>query len=85
MLANEIKRGARVLLRNGWQGEMADNMKGLTRMVKVFGDYTEIGSVYTADIAEVSVNGFWEPVELSPAQQKQDAKRKAWLVAMGMA
>jgi hypothetical protein len=50
MKTNDLKKGARVQLRNGWEAEIADNMKGNTRMAKVFGDYTEIGSVYSHDI-----------------------------------
>jgi len=78
MLANDIKKGARVKLRNGWFGTMADNKKGNIRMVDVEGLYREIGSVYTHDIAFVRVDSNardtdglgWEPVELSPVQQK---------------
>ena len=50
MKTNDIKKGMIVELDNGWFGEMFDNMKGNTRMVKVYGLYTEIGSVYAHDI-----------------------------------
>ena len=74
MLANDIKKGMRVKLRNGWYGTMADNGKGSTRMVTVEGIYTETGSVYTHDIARVRVDADadrWEFVELSDRQRKQ--------------
>ena len=70
MLVNDIKKGARVRMRNGWFGTMADNKKGNIRDVVVEGIYTEKGSVYSHDIASVNVMGVWEDVTLSPAQQK---------------
>lgn len=51
MFTNELKKGAVVRLRNGWYAVVYDNMKGNTRMCKVFGYETEIGSVYSHDIA----------------------------------
>lgn len=78
MLVNDIKKGARIKLRNGWFGTMADNKKGNIRMVDVEGYFRETGSVYSHDIALVrvdpnavddGVNG-WERVTLSPAQEK---------------
>ena len=80
MLANDIKKGMRVQLANGFEGTMMDNGKGNTRCVRVEGIFTETGSVYTKDIVAVapSVNamGFsaWEAVELSPKQKEQAAK-----------
>ena len=51
MTTNELKKGTRVILANGWFAEIFDNKKGSTRMAKVYGMYTEIGSVYAHDIA----------------------------------
>lgn len=56
MLTNDIKKGMRVQLSNGWFGTMMDNMRGNTRMVEVEGIFTEIGSVYAHDIVAVIVN-----------------------------
>lgn len=71
MKTNEIKKGTRVLLRNGWQGTMWDNARGNTRMVEVEGFFTEIGSVYSHDImAAKGPDGNWIPVEHTPAQLK---------------
>jgi hypothetical protein len=80
MLVNDIKKGMRVHLANGWFGTMADNKKGNIRMVDVEGIYREIGSVYSHEIAWVRVDGDrWERVELSPAQKKTANK----IMAMG--
>lgn len=69
MKTNELKKGQRVKLRNGWEADMADNTKGNTRYAKVYGCETEIGSVYSHDIAFYrSPAGVWEPVEHTPAQ-----------------
>lgn len=71
MKTNDIKKGTRIQLRNGWQGTMKDNAKGNTRMAEVEGFVTEIGSVYSHDIvAAQGPDGNWIPVEHTPAQIK---------------
>jgi len=50
MKTNELKKGVRVLLRCGWEAVIADNAKGNTRVCTVYGDFTEMGSVYSHDI-----------------------------------
>lgn len=50
MNTNDLKKGDRVQLRNGWIAVIYDNKKGNTRMAEVYGMYTEIGSVYSHDI-----------------------------------
>jgi len=70
MKTNDIKKGMRVQLFNGWYGTMMDNAKGNTRTVDVEGTYREIGSVYSHDIAAVFVNGQMTRVEHTPAQLK---------------
>lgn len=73
---NDLKKGVRIQLSNGWYGTLADNMKGNIRMAEVEGFYTEIGSVYAHDIvlariADETPEGFhWEHVEHTPAQLK---------------
>jgi hypothetical protein len=69
MKTNDLKKGQRVLLRCGWQGTMADNGKGDTRIVVVEGNYRETGSVYTHDIVNArNAAGEWELVEHTPEQ-----------------
>jgi len=51
---NELKKGTWVLLANGWHGELWDNARGNTRIVNVYGDFTEAGSVYSHDIVAYS-------------------------------
>ena len=74
MLVNDIKKGAKLVMRGtGWNATMADNKKGVIRMCDVEGVCREIGSVYVWDIAQVlnPATGQWEPVALSEAQLKQ--------------
>ena len=71
MLINDVKKGMRVKLANGWYGTMFDNAKGNTRMVDVEGFEREIGSVYSHDIKFALVEDTWVPVELSTAQLKK--------------
>lgn len=78
MLANDLKKGDRVLLKNGWYATVKDNLKGNTRLALVEGFVTEMGSIYTHDIAfRIGANGMREPVELSPRQAKVSARIKA--------
>lgn len=81
MITNDIKKGMRVQLANGWFGTMMDNMRGNTRMVEVEGDYTEMGSVYSHDIRLVQVdkvNDNWAIVQHTPAQLKLKEIVGAW-------
>jgi hypothetical protein len=55
MKTNDLKRGSRVKLLNGWEAEIADNMKGNTRLATVYGEFTETGSVYAHDIVQVQM------------------------------
>ena len=56
-------------MRNGWMGTMYDNMRGDTRMVRVEGFETEIGSVYSHDIKYVfDVLGNRAPIEYTKNQ-----------------
>ena len=67
---NDIKKGTRIRLANGWFATMADNMRGNTRMAEVEGFFTEIGSVYSHDIVSALIEGEWVTVEHTPAQNK---------------
>lgn len=71
MKTNDIKKGMRIRLRNGWEGTMKDNAKGNIRIAEVEGYVTETGSVYSHDIVAVQVGGIgWKTVEHTPAQEK---------------
>lgn len=82
MKTNELKKGVRVQLRNGWFATVADNAKGNIRMCDVEGIYREIGSVYSHDIIRAQFEGAWQDVEHTPAQLKLRetvASAEAWL------
>lgn len=70
MKTNDLKRGSRVLLTNGWEADIMDNMKGQTRLARVFGFETEIGSVYSHDIKSVKIGDEWFPIEHTDTQVK---------------
>lgn len=53
MKTNDIKKGTRVKLRNGWFATVMDNKPGPTRMCLVEGICTEMGSVYSHNIVLV--------------------------------
>jgi len=71
MKTNELRKGDRVQLANGWWAVIKDNRKGNTRLAEVHGFYTEIGSVYAHDIVAYFPEG--EPsvkIVHTPAQIK---------------
>ena len=72
MKTNDIKKGVRFRLMNGWYATMRDNKRGNTRMAEVEGMYTEIGSVYAHDIisAQFGEEGCWIDIEHTKAQIK---------------
>lgn len=71
MKTNAIEKGMMVQLANGLKGIMYDNKKGNIRMVKVYGLYIEIGSVYAWDIVGVLIDDCnLVNVELTPSQLK---------------
>lgn len=79
MKTNEIKKGMRILLRNGWEGTMMDNMRGTTRVAEVEGYYTETGSVYSFDIvaAQTANDGVWTKIEYTDKELKTQAMNAA--------
>jgi len=78
MLANDMRKGQTGTLINGWRFEVADNLKGVTRVLRVHGDTTESGSTYLYDIATLDMpDGSTEKIEFSPAQTKQIARIKS--------
>ena len=59
---NDIKKGTRVQLRNGWFATVVDNARGDTRLASVEGYVTETGSIYAHDIVQVHVANSWVTV-----------------------
>ena len=72
MFTNELKKGDKIRLRNGWDAKIEDNQKGNTRLCTVYGDFTEMGSVYSHDIMwkQNPDGSVAEMVEHTPAQLK---------------
>ena len=72
MRTNELKKGDRIQLRNGWEATIKDNMKGNTRMCEVEGCVTEIGSVYSHDMLRLidSTGATLKEIEHTPSQLK---------------
>jgi hypothetical protein len=65
---NDLKKGTRVLLSNGWYATLADNARGNTRMATVEGYHTETGSVYAHDIVEAQIADSWISITHTPQQ-----------------
>ena len=68
MKTNDLKKGALVILRNGWEAELRDNKKGQVRLATVKGFYTETGSIYAHDIAFAVIDGARVPVTYTEPQ-----------------
>jgi hypothetical protein len=62
MRVNQLAKGTRVRLRNGWEAEMV-SVRGNTPVAKVFGDYTETGSVYAHDIVAALIPARFEDAD----------------------
>ena len=76
MTTNDIRKGTKVMLRNGWGATVEDNnTRGTTRLCTVYGWMTEMGSVYSSDIVKAEVNGVWTDVQMTSAQAKARANR----------
>tara|TARA_Y100000310_G_C19961571_1_gene481432 strand:- start:24 stop:284 length:261 start_codon:yes stop_codon:yes gene_type:complete len=86
MKTNDLKKGDRVLLNNGWYATIADNKKGNTRLAEVEGFCKETGSVYSHDI------GFYIPSashrQIGPRVQLEHTEKqlqlKTQLAEMGL-
>lgn len=68
MQSNELKKGDKVILKNGWKATIEDNLKGNIRLATVEGLVTEMGSIYVWDIAHKIDTG--ERIDLTPKQLK---------------
>ena len=71
MKTNQLKKGASVMLRNGWKAELVDNMRGNTRLAKVYGDYTEVGSIYAHNIVKYKIGDSWYDDIVHTKSQKE--------------
>ena len=75
MYQNDMKKGQVGYLKDtGWKFEIMDNKKGNIRLAKVYGLYTELGSIYTSDIAGLIVGGQYERLEQTQNQAKKSAR-----------
>jgi hypothetical protein len=68
---NELKKGTRIKLKNGWYATLMDNKKGNIRLAEVEGIFTEIGSIYASEIAAYELeSGYWEKPVLTDKQKR---------------
>jgi hypothetical protein len=79
MLTNDIKSGAKIVLRNGWKATVKDNKKGNIRVCEVEGYFTEIGSTYVWDWKYlVNDKGEHIPITLTGKQSNDRKKVQAF-------
>lgn len=76
---DQLKKGVRIRLRNGWEAIVVEECNGNILIAKVFGDFTETGSVYAHNIAETEVNGKWVEVEMTEEQTQFHKEVKPFL------
>lgn len=70
MKTNDLKKGVRVQLRNGWMATVMDNRRGNIRDCLVEGEVTEQGSVYSHNIMFKVVGESRTEIIHTPAQMK---------------
>lgn len=75
---NDLKKGTRIQLENGWYATIADNARGNTRMATVEGFVTETGSVYAHEIVRAQIGEAWVSVGHTKQQNEMRAAVKAW-------
>ena len=84
MLANDMKKGQTGMLKNGWAFRIEDHLKGTIRMATVWGDFTEMGSIYAHEIATLDMpDGSTEAIEFTPAQHQKIDNIKRSLAMCG--
>ena len=67
---NQLKKGARVRMRNGCEAIVVKECDGNTLIAKVFGAFTETGSIYAHNIVATDVDGKWVEVEITEEQAR---------------
>lgn len=78
MFQNDMKKGQTGMLKDGVRFRIEDNLKGNTRVATVYGLYTDIGSIYTNEIASLDMpDGTQQRLEQTPSQAKQSQKTAA--------
>jgi hypothetical protein len=70
----QLKKGARIRLRSGWEAIVVEECDGNTLIAKVFGDFTETGSIYAMDVVSTEVDGKWIEVEMNEEQKCFEAE-----------
>lgn len=70
IIANELKKGTRIRLDNGWEAVLLDKPgKGNIRKAEVYGAFTETGSIYVDKIVGAFIGSAWVGVTLDPEQK----------------
>jgi hypothetical protein len=67
---DQLKKGMRVRMRNGLEAVVVKECDGNTLIAKVFGAFTETGSVYAHNIVATEVDGKWIEVEMTEEQAR---------------
>lgn len=75
---NDLKKGDRVLLSNGWYATIQDNRKGDVRIATVEGLHTETGSIYAHDIVEANIADSWVSITHTPKQEQMRERVKTF-------
>jgi hypothetical protein len=77
IMANELKKGTRVLLDNGWEAVLVDDPSGENiRQARVYGACTETGSIYVDKIVKALIDGEWVGVSLDDDQREFSELKK---------
>jgi len=75
---NDLKKGTRVLLRNGFYATLLDNRKGTTRLADVEGIVRESGSIYSHDIMKaflpIGMGGALETVVIKHSASQKNLR-----------
>lgn len=65
---DQLNKGTRIRMRSGWEAIVVKKCDGNTLIAKVFGDFTETGSIYAHDVVAAFIDGKWINVEMTEEQ-----------------
>ncbi len=75
---DDLEKGDRIKLKNGWEATVIEksNNDDNTLIAKVYGDFTETGSIYIDTIDKVKIDGQWVKFEMTEDQKQFKTLRR---------
>jgi len=82
IIGNDIKKGTKLRLKNGWSATMMDNRRGSIRTMRVDGYVTDTGDQYIWKVSQALIDDEWCKLVLTNAQIRQKNRIEAFMGAL---